>query len=129
HGLVQAAVSRILYRAAQGRGRVATELDVHPARGDDQRPTLVPDVAYISNGRLDALPPERREEPPFSPDIAVEVWSPSNDRRYLDRKIGRYLATGAVLVLDVDPYARTITAHDGTATCVYKSGETFEHSA
>lgn len=70
-----------------------------------------------------------REEPPFSPDIAVEVWSPTNDRHYLDQKIARYLATGAVLVLDVDPYARTIVAHDSSAVRTYIIGETFAHPA
>jgi Uma2 family endonuclease len=78
---------------------------------------------------LRALSAVDREEPPFSPDIAVEIWSPTNDRRYLDMKIARYLATGALLVLDVDPYARTIVAHDGSGIRTYKTGELFEHSA
>ncbi|HMF28997.1 MAG TPA: Uma2 family endonuclease, partial [Candidatus Cybelea sp.] len=79
--------------------------------------------------RLRALSVVEREEPPFSPDIAVEVWSPTNDRRYLDLKIERYLATGAILVLDVNPYARTIVAHDASAIRTYQSGERFEHPA
>jgi Uma2 family endonuclease len=129
HGLVQGALLRILYRCAGKRGRVAAELDVHPGRVDASETKFVPDVAYVSMERLRALSAEDREEPPFSPDIAVEVWSPTNDRRYLDRKIARYLATGAVLVLDVNPYARTIVAHHESAMRTYEAGERFEHPA
>ena len=80
-------------------------------------------------GRLRALSAADREQPPFSPDVVVEVWSPTNDRRYLDVKIARYLATGALLVLDVDPYARRIVAHDASGVCTYESGEQFENAA
>jgi Uma2 family endonuclease len=129
HSLVQGALIRILYRCAGKRGRVGPELDVYPPRVDAKLTKFVPDVAYVSIERLRALSPTDREEPPFSPDIAVEVWSPTNDRRYLELKIARYLATGAVLVLDVDPHARTIVAHDGGALRTYKTGESFEHPA
>ena len=127
HALVQGALARILYRCAGERGRVGPELDVHPGRIDGSETKFVPDVAYISMERLRALPAADREAPPFSPDIAIEVWSPTNDRRYLDLKIARYLATGSTLVLDVDPYARTIVAHDGAEHRTYKAGERFHH--
>jgi Uma2 family endonuclease len=129
HSLVQGALVCILRRCADKRGCVGPELDVYPS-GVDAGPTkFVPDVAYVSMERLRSLSVEDREEPPFSPDIAVEVWSPTNDRCYLDLKIARYLATGAVLVLDVDPYARTIVAHDRSAVRTYKTGEAFEYPA
>lgn len=129
HSLVQGALVRILHRCAGKRGRVGPELDVYPVPADAGMTKFVPDVAYVSMERLRALHAAEREEPPFSPDIAVEVWSPANDRRYLDLKIARYLATGAALVLDVDPYVRTIVAHDGSSVRRYASGEQFEHPA
>jgi Uma2 family endonuclease len=129
HSLVQGALVGILRRCAGKRGRVGPELDVYPGPASTGLTKFVPDVAYVSMERLRALSAEDREEPPFSPDIAVEVWSPTNDRRYLDLKIARYLATGAVLVLDVDPYARTIVAHDASAIRTYEAGERFEHPA
>lgn len=129
HSLVQGALVRILYRCAGKRGRVGPELDVYPGPAGAALTKFVPDVAYVSMERLRALSAVDREEPPFSPDIAVEVWSPTSDRRYLDTKIARYLVTGAILVLDVDPYARTIVAHDGSAIRTYKTGEIFEHPA
>jgi Uma2 family endonuclease len=129
HAVVQFAVARLLYAAAGKRGRVATEWDVRPGRVDGSETKFVPDVAYVARERLAELKAEDREEPPFSPDIAVEVWSPSNDRRYLEVKIAKYLSTGAILVLDVDPYARTIVAHDVRGSRTYANGETFEHPA
>ena len=129
HAIVQGRVWSILSTAAGRRGAVGTEWDVHPGKVDDTNTTLVPDVAFVSRERLATLDAADREEPPFSPDIAIEIWSPSNDRRYLDRKIAKYLATGAVLVLDVDPFARTIAAHDATSLRQFQITETFEHSA
>lgn len=129
HSLVQGALVRILHRCAGTRGRVGPELDVYPPPAGSGLTKFVPDVAYVSMERLRALSASDREEPPFSPDVAVEVWSPTNERRYVDAKIARYLATGAVLVLDVDPHARTIVARDASGIRTYKTGERFEHSA
>ena len=127
HSLVQGAMVRILHRTGGGRGCVAPELDVYPGGGTATK--FVPDIAYITTERLKALSPAQRDDPPFSPDIAVEVWSPSNDRSYLETKIARYLATGSLLVLDVNPNARTVSAHDASSVRTYESGEMFEHPA
>ena len=127
HALVQGAMYRILYRRAGKRGLVGTELDVWPSGYRGAGTKFVPDVAYVSIERLRALSSEQREEPPFSPDIVVEVWSPSNEREYLDRKTARYLATGSLLVLDVNPQTRTIDAHDAHAVRRYETGDVFVH--
>ena len=129
HSLVQGALCRILHRCAGKRGRVGPELDVYPGPQETGTTKFVPDVAYVSIERLRALSSAEREEPPFSPDIAVEVWSPTNDRQYLNLKIRRYLATGALLVLDVDPQARTIVAYDASGVRTYQTGARFEQPA
>lgn len=129
HALVQGALVRILHDLAGKRGYVAPELDVWPSGVRGSGTKFVPDIAYVAAERLRSLTPEQREEPPFSPDIAVEVWSPSNKRDYLEKKIARYLATGATLVLDVQPQTRTIVAHDAALVRRYECGETFRHPA
>jgi Uma2 family endonuclease len=129
HARVQARLTAILVAAAGTRGWVGTELDVLPGAVDGTKTAFVPDLAFLSSERLAALNAADREEPPFSPDIAVEIWSPSNERRYLDRKIAKYLATGALVVLDVNPYDRTIVAHDPRSVRRFDAGETFEHAA
>jgi Uma2 family endonuclease len=128
HGVVQFAMARILYAASGNRGTVGTEIHFYPGKAEKDA-TFVPDAAYIATSRLEALPPDLREEPPFSPDIAIEVRSPSIDVRYLAHKIERYLATGAMLVLDVDPYARTIVAHTSSDVRTFAEPERFETDA
>jgi Uma2 family endonuclease len=129
HGIVQGALTRLIHAAAGDRGRVVLEWRMRVGGVDGTDTTLVPDIAYVSIERLRALSPEQREEPSIAPDIAVEVWSPSNDRRYLERKIARYLATGALLVLDVDPSERTIAAHDARGVRRYARDAAFQHPA
>lgn len=70
-----------------------------------------------------------RRQPPFAPDIAAEVRSTSNDAEYRERKFQRYLACGAVLVLDVDPEARSIVAIAPEGRRIYRSGARFKHPA
>jgi Uma2 family endonuclease len=125
HMVVQGAMVRILYAAAGKRGKVGPELHVYPGETETDA-TFVPDVAFISNERLRALDAGDRQDPPFSPDVAVEVRSPSNDLRYLEKKIARYLATGALVVLDVDPQTRTIVAHGASGVRTFAETESFE---
>lgn len=75
------------------------------------------------------LSPDEIEEPPFSPDIAIEVRSKGDRLSYLQQKIEAYLATGCVLALDVVPAQRQIIAHARSGVRVYESGEQFTHDA
>lgn len=134
HSLVQGAVIRLLQDAGRGRGYVMPELRVvvrqaHHDESRDRPTEFVPDVAFISKQRLDALRGPDHDKPPFSPEIALEVRSPSDDLRYLSRKIDRYLATGSVLVLDVDPASRTIAAHSAGGLRLFTEGQRFTHPA
>lgn len=49
---------------------------------------LIPDVAFISKGRL---PVEPNREAPVPPDLAVEVKSPTDSKRKMRRKAEKYL--------------------------------------
>jgi Uma2 family endonuclease len=129
HGRVQLKVGLAIEHAAQGRGEVWTEVRFDPGAIDGTKTELVPDVAYVSNERLSGLTGEAAEKPPFSPDIAVEVRSPSDDLKYLARKIQRYLATGALLVLDVDPQTQSIIAHSTDGVRTFTKAEVFAHPA
>ncbi len=127
HALVQAALLRLISECAGDRGEVLPELRLDPGEIDGSKTEFVPDVAFISEVRLQKLDDEQWEKPPFSPDIAVEVRSPSDDLNYLARKIARYLATGSVLVLDVDPKTRRIVAHTSDGARTYEAHEEFAH--
>lgn len=129
HSFVQGALVGILRHCGRGRGFAGTEWRFEPGQIDRTPTELVPDVAFVSKERLLALPEERVQKPPFSPDIAVEVRSPKDDLPYLREKIERYLVTGSLLVLDVDPARRTIVAHAYEGVREFARGECFRHDA
>ena len=122
HSMVQFALGTVLKRCAAGRGAVGPEWRFRLAPGTE----LVPDVAYVSYERLRPLEPANLEEPPFAPDIAGEVRSPSHHVALSQRKVQKYLASGSVLVLDVDPVERVVYAHsaDGN-TAIHRTGDRF----
>jgi len=62
--------------------------------------TFNPDIGYISKARMPEKPPR---EVPMSPDLAVEVKSPTDSKREMRRKAEKYLAYGTRLVWLVFP--------------------------
>lgn len=129
HAGVQAAIIRVIEDLAGDRGFVGPEWRFKIGRADATNTNFVPDVAYVSFERLRAIPQEDRDEPPFAPDIAVEVRAPTDDIAFLRRKIERYLQTGSVLVLVADPDKRTIAAHGADGTRNYAAGDRFGQPA
>ena len=129
HARVQLNVGVALLNMANGRGETGTEWRFYLSGPDEKRTDFVPDAAFVSSERLAPLTYEQREKPPFSPDIAVEVRSPSDDLAFLREKIDRYLRTGCVLVLDVVPARRIINAHAHDGVRTYSTGQMFRHDA
>lgn len=129
HATVQFAMLRILRRCAEDRGPALPEWDFHPTKARGKKIKIVPDVAFVSSERLRPLSRRDREAPPFAPDVAVEVWSPGSSRANLDTKISICLANGSALVLDVDPYKRTIVAHANGGVSSFSAGQAFAHEA
>lgn len=129
HSIVQFLIAGIVQRCAGGRGIVGTEWDFRLGHIDGSVTLLVPDVAFLRFDRLAALPREERERPTIAPDVVAEVWSPSNDRPYVESKIRKYLACGTALVLDVDPRTRTIVAVDRDGSRTFMQADHFERAA
>jgi Uma2 family endonuclease len=65
-----------------------------------------PDVAYVRPHRLDGQTPGTYFA--GTPELAVEVGSPSDRMAALTRKMTRYLVTGAELTWLVDPQTRQV---------------------
>ncbi len=70
--------------------------------------SLVPDVAWVADGRLPDEAGDARERPVLAPDIVVEILSPGDRKRLLETKIGLYFDHGTTLVIVVDPIERTV---------------------
>ena len=112
HSLLQVALAVQLNRWAAGRGEVGTEWRFRVAPPGEVRRPLVPDVAYVSNERLQTLSDQELQMPPLAPDIAVEILSPDDRRDDVDDKIGTFLRAGSSLVIVVDPAKRIVELHD-----------------
>ena len=79
------------------------ELPDGPVRG--------PDVAFTS---WDTVTNRRRPNEPIprlAPDLVVEVLSPKNTAREMDRKRGEYFRSGVKLLWEIDPRARTVRVY------------------
>ncbi len=126
HGAVQLTLGAILRRCCGNRGKVASEWRCVLESGIDE---LIPDVAFFAYERLLPLSEEDREEPPFAPDVAIEVRSPSDTLAFLRRKTDLYLGHGCALSLDVDPETRTIVASDLEGNRQFGSGERFSRKS
>lgn len=122
HAVVQGRCFIVLDRCAGDRGVSGTEWTFHLSK----KTTLQPDVSFVLYERLDALTEEEQQEPPFAPDIAIEVRSPSHRHGFATEKIRLYLRYGAKLVLDVDPERRTIDAHAHRGVRAFHAGERFQ---
>lgn len=75
-----------------------------------------PDVTFVSWGRLPGRRGPRGYAPRLSPDLAVEVLSPSNTAGEMARKRTEYFGSGTSRVWMVDPLARWVRVYTDTET-------------
>ena len=69
-----------------------------------------PDVGFTSFERIRREAKPTRKQLPYSPDLAVEVLSPSNTSTEMETKLQEYFATGARLVWHIEPELRIARA-------------------
>ncbi len=84
---------------------------------------LSPDVSFVSRGRI---PPSGipRGFWPFAPDLAIEVFSPSDTRSDLLRKIRLYFEAGTRRVWALFPQKKQIHVYSSpTRVIVLKAGD------
>lgn len=68
------------------------------------------DVAFYSHARWPRSE-VGKTIPPVPPDLAVEVYSPSDRRGALSRKVAEYLSAGVLMVWVIYPSSRSIVIH------------------
>jgi Uma2 family endonuclease len=71
----------------------------------------MPDLSVFFRTRLPGGRLPRRGVPELSPDIAVEVLSPSNTPAEMRQKMSEYFANGTRLAWLIDPRTRTVAVH------------------
>jgi Uma2 family endonuclease len=115
HSWVAAAVLRLLILFAEGGqlGRVYGDGTGYDLPNGD---TLIPDVSFVSSARQQ--PVSERGLQTISPDLVVEVVSPSNADADMAERVDSYLSAGVRLVWVIYPKRRAVSAYhvqaDGT---------------
>ncbi len=110
HGLRQGKVYKILdrYGTSTGHGRAVVESGIVTDRVPDT--VRGPDISYWSAERL-PLDLEPVGYPDASPDVCVEILSPSNQLTKILEKLREYFANNVRMVWVVDPEDRTVTVY------------------
>lgn len=124
---------RVAWRLAQhvethGLGSVyAAETGFRLASDPDT--VRAPDVAFVSQARLDAVGTVAGYWP-GAPDLAVEVVSPGDRYAEVAEKVAAWLAAGTQMVVVVEPPQRTVVVHraDGV-TRTLREGDVLEGGA
>ena len=86
-----------------------------------------PDVTFVRNEKL----PEGRTPDTFGefvPDLAVEVMSPSDRRKFVAAKIEEFLKAGVPIVWLVDPSRQTVTEYRPLSEIKVYSGDDVIHA-
>lgn len=82
----------------------------------------IPDVSYFSWDRLPGRKIPKVQVPRLAPDLAIEVLSPSNTEKEMDRKRADYFAGGTLEVWEVLIPTRDVTVYYPDGTCKLFSG-------
>ena len=109
HGWVATEMVVAIYKYLESHpiGSVMVDVDHVLERGPDT--VRRPDVSFMSNARGAGTPPRKMFE--FSPDLPIEVVSPSNRLAAITKKLAEYFRTGARMVWIANPKNRTVTVH------------------
>jgi len=113
HGRVAVNLTIILglHVRANRLGVVYSESGYHLERNPDT--VLGPDMSFLSGTRVDHVEDSYYQGPP---DLAIEVLSPSDRKRYVDRKLAIYLESGTPSVWLVNPRRRTVEVISSTGS-------------
>ncbi|MCP9489960.1 MAG: Uma2 family endonuclease [Solirubrobacteraceae bacterium MAG38_C4-C5] len=109
HGFLTASIGTSLFQHVREHdlGEVVAG-DPGFVLAEDPATVRGPDVAFIAKGRT---PGDRAGFARGSPDLAIEIVSPSDTYTRLQEKALEWLAGGARLVVAVDPRRRTATVY------------------
>ncbi len=78
----------------------------------------MPDVAFVSYGRLPEGEARKKSVASWAPDLAVEILSKSNTRKEIDRKRREYFDAGVRLLWVADPRKKTVKVYTSCDDCV-----------
>jgi Uma2 family endonuclease len=129
HARLAARLTVALWPWAEDRGEIGAEWRFRVAPPGEIRRPLVPDLAYVAKERLRGLAGRDLEVPGFAPDVAFEILSPGDFAPRVAHKVQVYLASGAALVVVVNPADRSVRLHDAAGVRVLRGDDVLAHDA
>jgi Uma2 family endonuclease len=119
HTKLQSRLAELLRPLARRLGRVEVEV---PFRALPEYELRGADVAFVSQERWDSTPDDDNLH--GSPELVIEVLSPSNARAGIHEEAVLCLSTGTLEFWVVDPKRRSVSVtRSGSATAVYGIGD------
>jgi Uma2 family endonuclease len=109
HGWIVMRLGHFLMEHVEPRraGYVMTETGV--VLSEEPATVRGPDLCFVAAERLPGYPNDDYLR--VAPDLVAEVLSPSDSRAAMAAKVVEYLLGGVMVVLVVDPRARTVAVH------------------
>lgn len=118
HAKLQSRLVRLLRPKAEHLGVVESEVAFRALAEYDLRGA---DVAFVSQQRWEATPDD--DNLAGSPELVIEVLSPSNTKREMQEKATLYLSTGAQEFWVVDAKRKIVSVLNRQGTVVYETGQ------
>ncbi len=109
HGDITVKIIALFFSFLAREGNAGGKVLTNMAFVMDQKNVLLPDVAFVSESRLGGI--DRKAAFPGSPDIAIEIMSPTDKWSEVSDKVRRYLRAGTKLVWIVDPFDRAVNEY------------------
>jgi Uma2 family endonuclease len=122
HDRIKNRINRLLIRYLDANPAVLLDSLVEIGAQVGELDTFIPDVSVVT--REPELPEGRIMR--GSPCLAIEVVSPSDTAKHLERKVDAYLQGGAKSVWIVFPEARSATVHTRESVRELKAGQLIE---
>ncbi len=120
HDRIKNRINRILIRYLDANPAVALDSLVEMGAQVGAMDTFIPDVTVVQ--REQQVPDGRIFQ--GSPEIAIEIVSPTDTEKHLTRKIDAYLRGGSKSVWIVYPDARSVMVHTGNSLRELRDDET-----
>ena len=109
HGIIVLLLGYHLLKYREDKPDIRVSTEVHHRAPDGDPNVYQPDIAVTL--LTNALPVQDRGAVPRMPDLAIEVWSPTNSLVSLRKKAEYYLAHGTQMVWIVNPKKRLIDVY------------------
>ncbi len=122
HGAVIVRLSAILFQHVE-RGKLGIVYDGQTGYRLDLDNCISPDVSFVSKERIATLAPDPDKFLMGAPDFAVEVLSPSDSWRQVERKIELFLRFGTRLAWIIDPKRSRARVYSSMGECREFTGE------